>query len=366
MQVPFIDFSAEIDEIREEATSAFKRVLNSGRFILGPEVEAFEREFAHAVGVTHAIGVSCGTEAIAVALAAAGVGRGDEVITVANTCFPTAAGILRTGATLRLVDCDAETLQLRIGALTAAATSKTKAVIAVHLYGNAVLMQPLMEWANGRNITVIEDCAQATGTTLNGRAVGGFGHLAAFSFYPTKNLGALGDGGCVVTNDSKLAHRARALRVYGYGERDQALELGFNNRLDALQAAFLRVKLARLEGWLQRRRALAARYLDGLRGARARLPSLTSGAQHSYHLFPILVDNRAHVRAKLAEMGVETLVHYPIPVHLQPALAGLGYKAGDFPDAERACAQVVSLPFFPAMPPEQTERVIAAVHQATA
>ncbi len=345
--VPFGDFSRELLETQHELTAAFQEVLTKGRYVLGAQVERFEAEFAAWTGSRFGVGVASGTDAIGLALQALGVGPGDEVITVANTCFPTAAGILRSGATLRLVDCDPSTLQMRIEQLERAVSARTKAVVPVHLYGNAVNMPVLRQWADRRGLVIVEDCAQAAGTKLADRQVGTFGHAAAFSFYPTKNLGALGDGGCVVTPDQHVAERVRMLRNYGYGERDRSEQLGFNSRLDELQAAFLRVKLRHLDGWVERRRVLAARYAQKLAAFTALMPATAPGVLHSYHLFPVLLPQREQVRAGLTGLGVQTLIHYPIPVHLQPSLASLGYKRGDFPAAEQACAQVLSLPIFP-------------------
>lgn len=361
--VPFGDQRREVAELRTEIAASVDRVLASGWFILGPEVEAFEREFAQWLGAPYAVGVASGTEAITLALMALGVGEGDEVITVANTCVPTAAGIAASGARVRLADCDPETLMVSPESLSNAITNKTRAIVPVHLYGNAADMVELGKLAAQYGLFIVEDCAQAVGTRIVGRSPGSFGDAGAFSFYPTKNLGAYGDGGCVTTADPEVARRLTMLRNYGYQQRDYSVQLGLNSRLDSMQAAILRGKLPYVDSWNARRIAIAQRYQAALKGKAARMPVVLDHVAHSFHLFPILVEERDQVRSRLQVEGIQTLIHYPTPLHLQPALAGLGYKLGDFPHAEWACSHVLSLPIFPQLRDEEVEHVIQALEE---
>jgi len=362
--IPFGDLTREVGEIRQAVDQAVARVLDRGWFIFGPEVESFERAFADWLDVAHVVGVASGTEAITLALLALGVGEGDEVITVANTCVPTAAGIAASGATVRLADCDLETLMISPESVEAAITNKTKAIVPVHLYGNGADMVRLQQIAKQHGLHIVEDCAQASGTRIDGQRAGAFGEVNAFSFYPTKNLGAYGDGGCVATNDAGLAERLRSVRNYGYQQKDYSIELGLNSRLDAMQAAILSAKLPYLDSWNSRRTEIAQRYTQGLDGSGVRLPRTWDSVENAYHLFPILVDDRDWFQSKLKESGVQSIVHYPFPLHLQPALAGLGYEPGEFPNAEWACSHVLSLPIFPQLRDEEVERVIDAVKGA--
>lgn len=361
MAVPFGDQRREVAEIKDALFTAFARVAESGRFILGPEVEAFEQEFAQWLGVPHAVAVASGTEAITLALKALGVGPGDEVITAANTCVPTAAGIAGCGATVRLADCDPDTLMIAPNSLEAAITPATRAIIPVHLYGSGAEMLELRKLADRHNLLIIEDCAQAVGTQIAGRAAGMFGEANAFSFYPTKNLGAYGDGGCVVTADGGTADHLRALRNYGYERRDYSIHLGLNSRLDEIQAAILRAKLPHVSRWNDRRARIADRYREGLAGGALKFPATPEYVQHCNHLFPVLIDRREELRSRLEGAGIQALVHYPTPLHLQPALADLGYGRGDFPNAEWACDHVLSLPIFPQLLDDEVDRVIEAL-----
>lgn len=363
MSVLFGQLQREVNELGESLTQAVRRVLDSGWFILGTEVESFEAEFARWLGVSHAVGVASGTEAITLALKAVGVGAGDEVITAANTCIPTAAGIAATGAQVRLADCDSNTLMILPESVESAITERTKAIVPVHLYGNSADMVKLQNIAQAHGLYLVEDCAQAVGSTSLDQCAGTWGDAGAFSFYPTKNLGAYGDGGCVVTNNPATAQRLRSLRNYGYEERDYSTELGLNSRLDEMQAAVLRTKLPWVETWNQQRKSIAYRYDRGLEGTSARLPNTPEHVGNAYHLYPILVDNRDQVRARLQKLEIQTAVHYPTPLHLQPALAGLGYAKGQFPNAEWACSHVLSLPIFPQLRDDEVERVIVAVNQ---
>ena len=361
LNVPFGDIAREVNEIRESLQLALDRVIDSGRFVLGPEVEDFEQEFARWLGVDHAVGVASGTEAITLALKSLGVGEGDEVITVANTCVPTAVGIAGSGATIRLADCESDTLMLSINSVEAAITSKTRAVVPVHLYGNCVDMERLRKLADHHNIFIVEDCAQAVGSTVFAQSAGTFGDASAFSFYPTKNLGAYGDGGCVVTSDATVAEKLRSIRNYGYQERDYSVELGLNSRLDPIQAAILRVKLPHVDAWNERRIALAEKYHEGLSAIDGLVPQISDSVVNPFHIYPVLVRKRDDVKSKLQEAGVQTLVHYPTPLHLQPALSNLGYEIGAFPNAERACSQVLSLPMFPQLRNDEVEWVIESL-----
>jgi dTDP-4-amino-4,6-dideoxygalactose transaminase len=368
MIIPFGDQSREIAEISGPLDEATHRVIESGRFILGPEVEAFEREFAQWVGVPFAIGVASGTEAIALALMALGIGHEDEVITAANTCVPTAVGIAMSGATIRLADCESDTLMISPESVEAAITGKTRAIVPVHLYGNAADMPALRSIADRHSLVIVEDCAQSVGTLIGGTATGSFGDAAAFSFYPTKNLGAYGDGGCVLTKDRQTAEILKSLRNYGYERRDFSVRLGINSRLDEFQAAILRVKVPRVANWNAQRTSIAEMYLDACHRTGIRIPFTRDRVKNGYHLFPILADNRDTVQKLLQERGVQALIHYPVPLHLQPALARLGYHPGDFPNAETACSQELSIPIFPQLSKEEVETIIQAlerVHQET-
>jgi len=362
--IPFGDLTREVLEIREEIDQAVARVLDRGWFIFGPEVESFEGAFADWLGVDHVVGVASGTEAITLALMAVGVKEGDEVITVANTCVPTAAGIASSGATVRLADCDPESLMISLQSVEAAVTSKTKAIVPVHLYGSGADMAGLQRIAERHGLYIVEDCAQASGTRIDDQRAGTFGQVNAFSFYPTKNLGAYGDGGCVATNDARLAERLRSVRNYGYQQKDYSTELGLNSRLDAMQAAILSTKLTHLDSWNSRRTEIAQRYTKGLDGSGVDLPRTSDAVENAYHLFPILVGNRDEFQSKLKEAGVQSIVHYPVPLHLQPALAGLGYEPGEFPNAEWACSHVLSLPIFPQLRDDEVQQVIDAVNVA--
>jgi dTDP-4-amino-4,6-dideoxygalactose transaminase len=338
-------------------------VFASARYVLGPEVEAFEREFAAFLGIGHAVGVANGTDAVELALRAAGIGPGDEVITVAHTAVATVCAIERSGARPIFVDVKPDDYTIDPRAIPAAITPRTRAIVAVHLYGQPARMKELRAVADRNKLLLIEDCAQAHGARYGGRFVGTFGHVAAFSFYPTKNLGAFGDGGAVVTPDGALADRVRRLRNYGQADRYRHEDAGgFNSRLDELQAALLRVGLRRLAEENAERQRLADRYLSRLR--LPALPCSMPGTDHVYHLFVVRHPNRDGFRDGLRRRGVETLVHYPIPVHLQPAYARLGGKPGDLPVTERAAREVLSLPLYPGLTNEQQDTTIAAANAA--
>jgi len=363
MAIPFVELQSQFRAIEGEVRAAMDRVLNRSWFVLGEECAAFETEFAAWLGADHAVGVGSGTDAIHLALRAAGVGHGDEVITAANTCVPTVAGIGASGATPVLVDAHPDTLTLDPDGLPAARTERTRAIVPVHLYGHPCDMDPILAFAEEHGLAVVEDCAQAHGARYKGRACGTLGHLAALSFYPSKNLGACGDGGAVTTGNPALAASLRKLRNYGEEARYTHTIPGFNSRLDELQAAVLRAKLPHLDGWNAARRNLAVRYAHALGALPVVLPPQAEWAGSAWHLYPIRTESRNQLQEYLRNKEIHTLIHYPTPVHQQPAYRGLGYRAGDFPVAERACATVLSLPFYPEIPPESLDAVTAAIAQ---
>ena len=355
--VPFGDLAREYAVIRAEIDAAVGAVLARGRFVLGEEGEAFEREFAAWLGVEHAVGCASGTEAIALALLALGVGAGDEVVLPANTCVPTAAGVRMTGARPVPADVERGTLLLDPATVRRAVGPRTKAIVPVHLYGAPADLRALAELG----IPIVEDCAQAHGARYRGGRVGTFGTLACFSFYPSKNLGAYGDAGAVTTADPRLAERLRMLRHYGQRTRDVHELEGLNSRLDEVQAAILRVKLRYLDGWNGRRREIAELYARELRGVE--LPQVTPGGESAHHLFPVLTDRRDELQAHLSGRGVTTLVHYPVPLHLQPSYRHWGFGPGSFPVAEIAARRLLSLPLFPQLTDDEVLAVAAAVRE---
>ena len=355
--IPFLQLAPgeDVDAIKE----AIARVLQRGWFVLGPELKAFEQEFAAATGSAYAVGVGTGTDALAIILRALGIGAGDEVITSPLSAAYTALAIVMTGARPVFADIDPVRLTIDPRATAAAVTSRTAAIMPVHLYGQAADMPALQEIATRHGLAIVEDCCQAHLGTCGGRPVGSFSAAAAYSFYPTKNLGALGDGGALTTNDHALAERARRLRNGGQTDRYHHAELGVNSRLDEMQAAILRARLTFLAGWTGRRRQLAQRYREGLAGVDAITvpPELDPG--HVYHLFPVLSPARDALQAHLADAGVETLIHYPVPIPRQPALAS--HQPAECPVAERVCAEVFSLPLYPSLDPTAIGRVTGAI-----
>jgi len=352
---PHAQYAAHRDEIND----AIQRVLDGGRYILGPEVEAFEREFAAYCEASHAVSCGSGTEALHLALAALGIGAGDEVITVAHTAVATAAAIRLCGASPVFADIDDATYTIDAEEVARAITPRTKAIVAVHIYGQPCDLDALSALAKKHGLRLVEDCAQAHGARWRGRRVGSIGDIACFSFYPTKNLGAIGDGGAVVTSNADLASRARLLREYGWAERYVSHIEGWNSRLDELQAAILRVKLRHLDEDNGRRREIAQCYDDALRTVR--IPVIRDGAEHVYHLYVIALSHRDALQAQLRERGVGALVHYPVPIHRQPAYLNLG--ARPLPRTERAAAEVLSLPMYPELTIEDQNIVIAAVRE---
>ncbi len=371
-RLPLLDLGRQHQELRGEIAEAIDRVVGAGAFIGGREVERFETEFAEYCGAGHCIGVANGTDALTLALRALQIGPGDEVITVPFTFAGTVEAIDLVGATPVLVDIDPRDYTIDVtAAARALERPRVKALIAVHLYGQPADLGALIPLARERRVAVVEDAAQAHGARLlladGWRRAGSIGDLGCFSFYPSKNLGAMGDAGAVTTGDAELARRVRLLANHGQEKKyEHLLRGGTNSRLDALQAAVLRVKLRALDRWNAARRQAAHRYGELLRDTTAGVPQERAGAESVYHQYAVRVADRARVQASLDEEGIDTALHYPRPVHLQPAYAGLGLGAGAFPAAEAASAEVLSLPLFPHIGVEDQRRVAAAVRRATA
>lgn len=363
MDIPLVDLKAAYERLRPEIDAAVARVLAGGWYILGPEVSAFEAEFAAWLGVGQTVGVASGTDAVLLALRALGVGPGDEVITVSHTAVATVAAVELAGATPRLVDIDPATYTLDATQLAEAITSRTRAIVPVHLYGAPAAMDAIMAVARANGLLVIEDCAQAHGARYKGRVVGTMGAAAAFSFYPTKNLGALGDGGAVATNNPATAERVRLLRQYGWRERYVSDVPGLNSRLDELQAAILRVRLRHLEAENDIRRRLAARYDAALAGLPVGLPATRPEDCPVYHLYVIRSAERDALAAHLRARGIGTGIHYPVPIHRQPAYARLGYGPDSLPATEGAAAEILSLPMYPDLSEAAVDEVAAAIRE---
>ncbi len=361
VRVPFLDLAAPFGELGPEIGAAAARVLASGRFVLGAEVEAFERAFAEHVGVAHCVGVGSGLDALHLALVAMGVGPGDEVIVPATTYVATWIAVTRAGARVVPVEPDPATGNIDVARLAPAVTARTRAVIPVHLHGRPVEMAPLLEVARRCGLAVLEDAAQAHGARLDGRRAGALGDAGAWSFYPGKNLGAMGDGGAVTTDDGALADRLRSLRNYGSRRRYEHRELGFNSRLDEIQAAVLSAKLPHLDAWNARRARVAARYADGLAGTGVALPPPAPEGGHAWHVYAVRSPRRDALAAHLAGEGVATLSHYPVPPHLQPAYRHLGLGPGSLPVAEAIAQETLSLPMGPHLGDDEVDDVIAAV-----
>ena len=354
LRVPFFDAVAQQRSVMAETLAAIQDVLDEARFIVGPQVGEFERAFASLVGVGHAVGVSSGLDALRLALTALDVVPGDEVILPANTYIATALAVSAVGARPVLVDCDPRTYLIDCGQIGPAITARTKAIIPVHLTGQAADMDAVLDLARAHGLHVVEDAAQAHGATYRGRSCGAMGALGCFSFYPSKNLGACGDAGMVTTGDGRLADRVRRLRNYGEEAKYHHVEKGTNARLDTLQAAVLSVRLRQLAAWNKARNRHAERYRRLLTGVGdITFQDQAPGSNHVYHLFVVETGRRDELREHLAEAGVQTGVHYPVPIHLQRAYEDLGHKPGDFPNAERLAARMLSLPMFPELRPEQ-------------
>ncbi len=361
IQVPQANPRAQYEAHREEINAAIQRTLDSGWYIRGGEVRAFEEEFAAFCGVKYAVGVSSGTEALWLALRALDIGPGDEVITVALTAVATVAAIVETGARPVMVDVCADDLNIDPQQIAAAITPRTKAILPVHLYGQAARLGEICSLAEKHGIAVLEDCAQAHGALSDGRPAGSRGAIGAFSFYPTKNLGAIGDGGAVVTSDPQLAEKVRLLGEYGWRERYVSALHGWNSRLDELQAAILRVKLAHLKEDNRRRERIVERYRQALAGTRFSPPPSFPDRTSVHHLFVVRHPERDRVRAELAEKGIGTAIHYPQPVHLQAAYAQFGEGEETLPVTEQACREILSLPLYPEMSEADVQLVCAAL-----
>lgn len=360
--IEFFDNRPQNRDLRRALHEALDRVADSGQLILGPEVARFEKEFARWNGSAHAVGVANGTDALVLVLKALGIGPGDEVVTVANTAIPTVNAIRQAGAHPVFADIREDTWLLDPDDLARRITTRTRAVIPVHLYGNPADLPAILTVAREAGVPVIEDCAQAHGAEIGGKRVGNLGAAGCFSFYPTKNLGALGDGGLITTGDDALAEKLRRGRFYGYDTERLSQEVGQNSRLDELQAAFLLEKLARLDGWLARRRAIATLYRDAL-PARAACQRTTPGSAHAYHLFVVRAKNREALREALRRRGVATAIHYPVPVFEHPAYRDLNH---DLPVTRAVVRENVSLPLYPEMTDEDARRAAAAAAEALA
>jgi dTDP-4-amino-4,6-dideoxygalactose transaminase len=368
MPVPLLDLQGQYAPLREEILAAIARVCDSQRFIGGPEVEAFEREVAAYLGVPHAVGLTSGTDALLVALMALGIGPGDEVITPTFSFFATAGAVSRVGATPKFVDVDPLTCNVDPDAVKAAIGPKTRAIIPVHLYGQSADMEPILDAASGAGIAVIEDAAQAIGATYRGRRAGSLGAIGCFSFFPSKNLGAFGDAGLLTTADDRLAHEVRLLRNHGAEPKYFHQRIGGNFRLDAVQAAVLRVKLPHLDGWTGMRRRNADRY-DRLFAASAAAPRITLPARvkdcrHIFNQYVIRVPHRDSVKARLDAAHIGSEIYYPVPFHLQECFARLGYRRGEFPAAEAAAAETLALPIYGELTEAQQREVVDAVSRA--
>ncbi len=359
--IPYVELKTQFSGIEQEIRAAIDTVLDSGWFILGEQVREFERAFATYLGESHALGVASGTDAIHLALRALGIGPGDEVITVPNTCVPTLCGIVASGATPVLTDVHPQTLTMDPESLRSAITDKTRAVVPVHLYGHPCDMDAIIDIACKHDLYVVEDCAQAHGSLYKDRQCGSFGDAAAFSFYPSKNLGAYGDGGAVVTSRDDVAEQIRMLRNYGEERRYHHSIEGVNSRLDEMQAAILRVKLRHLDEWNRARRDRAEVYRAALAGAGVDRIVEAEWAQSNYHLFVIQSAQRDALQEHLKQNDIGTFIHYPIPIHLQRAYERLGYKKGNFPVSEAACDRVLSLPMYPELPLDAVPKIARSI-----
>ncbi len=363
MKIPVFDLKRQYEGLKTELDSAFTTVFESGIFILGENVRLFEEEFANYLGAGFAVGVGSGTEALHLSLKAFDIGSGDEVITVPNTAVPTISAISFAGARPVLVDITPDTYTIDTKKIEKKITNKTKAILPVHMYGHPSEMEQIMKLAEAYNLRVIEDACQSHGTQYNGKNAGTIGDMGCFSFYPTKNLGAYGDGGIVVTNSEELYNKLIMLRNYGEVSKFTSKIEGFNSRLDEIQAAVLRVKLKHLDTWTNRRREIATLYLQLLYNSNVQLPCERQWAKHVYHLFVIRTNKRDALKGYLQERGVGTQIHYPIPIHMQEAYKKFGYKAGEFPISERNAGEILSLPIYPELTKEEIETVAGLISE---
>lgn len=362
--IPFLDLGAAYRELKTDIDAAVQRVLDSGWYILGPEVEAFEAEWADYCGAAHCVGVANGLDALILALRALGVGEGDEVIVPSNTYIATWLAVTAVGGRPVPVEPDAATHNIDPARISAAITPATKAILPVHLYGQPADIDAILELARSRGLRVIEDAAQAHGATYKGRRIGGHGDIVCWSFYPGKNLGAMGDAGAITTNDAGLADQIRVLRNYGSRQKYVNEVEGVNSRLDPVQAAVLRAKLSFLDEWTARRRAIADIYAEGLKGLGLTLPEVPIWADPVWHLYVVQSKDRGGLQKRLAHAGVGTLIHYPIPPHMQAAYQRLGFDSEDFPIARRLAESVLSLPIGPHLSTEGVRSVVLAVQKA--
>lgn len=359
--ISLVDLSPQWDELEPELVAAIHKVIRTGQYILGEEVSQFEREVAELSGVQHGIGVGNGTDALVLALHAFGIGPGDEVLTTPFTFFATAEAIMQLGARPVFVDVDPQTFNLDIEEVEKQITSRTKAIVPVHLFGQMVNMSALRDLADEHGLKIIEDACQAIGAKWGTHGVGSLGDAAAVSFFPTKNLGGYGDGGMVLVSDDEAAQRLRRLRVHGSEQKYVHAELGWNSRLDELQAAVLRVKLRRLSTWTEQRRSLASRYNQALAGLPIATPQVRTQAYHVYHLYTIVTHQQAELQRCLQSSGIGCGIYYPVPLHLQRALSSLGYQEGDFPNAEYLSTHCLSLPLYPGMTQSEQDVVIKRI-----
>lgn len=365
-RIPFVDLAGLHEGLREEIDAAIRSVVDSGVFILGPEVSAFEQEFAAYCEADHCVGVASGTAALQLSYEALGIGPGDEVIAPANTFVATVLPLLALGARPILVDVDPDTALIDVGAVQQAFSDRTRAIVAVHLYGQPADLDLLLELGEARGVPIVEDAAQAHGARYRGRRVGSLGRIGCFSFYPAKNLGALGDAGAVVTGDGELAERVRLLRDLGQERKYHHVISGHNARLDEVQAAVLRVKLRHLDGWNAARRAAADAYAEEFVGLPVTLPVAADDREHVWHLYVIRTPGRDSVRAALARAGIATGMHYPVPLHFQDVLAGLGNGEGSFPVTETWARELLSLPMFPGLDRDRVRMIASSLRSAVA
>lgn len=359
-RVPMVDFVAEYHSYKREIDSAIKRVLKRGWYILGPEVDEFEKKIASYIGVKHAVGVASGTDALTLSLKALEIAEESNVIVPANV-YPTVFGVSLAGMRIKLADVDPNTLNITAETIEKAIDSKTRAVVVVHLYGNPADMDSILELTHKRGIKVIEDCAQAMGAVYKGKKVGSIGDISCFSFYPTKNLGAYGDAGAVLTNDKKIAQKVKLLRMYGEEGRYKSVVKGQNSRLDEIQAAILIEKLRHLDEWNKKRRRLAKLYKEKLEGLPVEFVKEQEGSTAVYHLFVVKVKDRDRLAKRLTDHGVSVGIHYPVPIHKIPSFNNLGYSEGDFPVSEQASNNVLSLPLHPLLKNEQLDYVVRTI-----
>lgn len=363
MTIPFMDIKRQYLGIEKDIQEALHRVFERSSFILGPEGKKFEEQFAQYIGVPYGVGVNSGTDALHLALLALGIEQGDEVLTVANTAIPTVSAIIVSGAKPVFVDIEKDTYLMDTTQIERKITSKTKAILPVHLYGNCVALDHILEIAKKYNLFIIEDCAQAHGACFKGRKAGSFGDISCFSFYPTKNLGAYGDAGMILTKHVDIAKKLLLLRQYGEEKKYFTITNGFNSRLDELQAAVLLVKLHYLEVWNRRREEIAQKYISGINNSKIILPTIKEGTNSVFHLFVIQTPDRLHFQEYMKNKGVGTAIHYPLPLHLQKAYSSLGYAKGSLPVTEEAMEHIVSIPLFPELTALEIQYIITTINE---